>query len=186
MTRHGTLAYYLAAWIVSCPAVALFCWGIAAVRSGVGHAFSRGSFLFLFELLFFALMFGAGDALLFAFILRRLMRLIGARNAATWAMAGAVLAIALVFALGAAWDRLSDSTWFGSQNAPPQGLASFAITFLFEGPRDIWNVGWWQVPIEGAGIGAVLGLIDRAFNAAAAGATDARSGEAAGAGQSPA
>jgi urea transporter len=185
MTRHGTLAYYLAAWIVGCPAVALFCWGIVAVRLGMGNAFSGGNLLVLFELLFFALMFGAGDSLLFAFILRRLMRLIVTRNAAIWAMAGAVLAFALVFALGVAWDRLSDSTWFGLRNGP-QGLASFAITLLFEGPRDIWNVGWWQVPIEGAGIGAVLGLIDRAFNPATVAIASPRDNETAQAGQTPA
>jgi len=152
MTRHGTLAYYLAAWIIGCPVVALFYWLIGATQAGSASAGA------LFEICFFALLVGIGDALLFAFLLRRVMHVINARKIVIWTVAGALLASALIFLFAQAWHRLQDS---------PQGAAAFATTFLFAGPGAMWNTGWWQVPIEGAGIGAVLGLIDRAFNPAA-------------------
>ena len=33
MTRHGTLAYYLAAWVIGCPVVALVFWLIESVQT---------------------------------------------------------------------------------------------------------------------------------------------------------
>ena len=149
MTRHGTLAYYLAAWIIGCPVVGLFYWLIGSVQAGSANSSA------LFEFVFFALMVGAADAILFAFVLRRVMHSTGVRSVALWTLAGAVLAFALIFVFAQAWYKLHG----GSQSA-----ASFALTVFFAGPGAIWNVGWWQAPIEGAGLGAVLGLIDRAFN----------------------
>jgi hypothetical protein len=173
MTRHGTLAYYLAAWIIGCPVVAFFYWLIGAVEARFASSSA------LFEICFFALMIGAADSLLFAFLLRRLMHWARVGSVAAWTLAGAALALALIFVFAQAWYRLHDSS---------QGIISLATTFLFAGPGAIWNAGWWQVPVEGAGIGAVLGLIDRAFNRAATEAAPTPSGEshAARAGQSPA
>jgi hypothetical protein len=162
MTRHGTLAYYLAAWIIGCPVVALFFWLIASVRAGLANSST------LFEICFFALLLGVGDALLFAFLLRRLMHWTGARSIALWTLAGAALLTALIFLFSQAWSRLLGSS---------QGVVSVAVSFLFAGPGAIWTVGWWQVPIEGAGVSAVLGLIDRAFNPAAGEAAPASPGE---------
>ena len=157
MTRHGTLVYYLAAWIIGCSVVALFCWGILAVQDG------RASYPLLFAAFFFALISGAADTLLFGFILRRAMRLIGARSVALWSFAGAVLSLALVFLLAFVWNRLPLRIGSG-----PAG--DIASVFVLGGPAAIWMSGWWQSPIEGAVLGAVLALIDRAFNPAAAGA----------------
>ena len=162
MTRHGTLAYYLAAWIIGCPVVALVYWLIGAVQAGSANSSA------LFEICFFALMAGAADSLLFAFLLRRLMHWAGARQIAIWSLAGAAILLALVFLFALASYKLSESS---------SSAASVARTFFFAGPGSIWNLGWWQAPIEGAGIGAVLGLVDLAFNPVTAVVGSVRSGE---------
>ena len=153
MTRHGTLAYYLSAWIIGCPTVALVFWVIQSARS------QSASSSALLEVCFFSLTFGVLDSLLFAFLLRRTMHLLGSRNVAIWALAGAVLWLALLSPLAWMSDRL------------PQALHQpfyFLTAYLCWGPRAVWAVGWWQAPMEGAAVGAVLSLIDRAFNPAPA------------------
>ncbi len=52
----------------------------------------------------------------------------------------------------------------------------------------MWSSGWWQAALDGAAIGAVLSLVDLAFNPGRAPETAAGpdQGEAAPAGQSPA
>jgi hypothetical protein len=174
MTRHGTLAYYLAAWVIGCPVVALVFWLIESVQTGSASPSA------LLEICFFALMSGAIDSLLFAFLLRRMMHALGTRNAAAWGLAGAALSFALVFVLAWIFGKLPASL--------QQGPAYFLSAFVFEGPEAIWRSGWWQAPIEGAGIAAVLSLVDRAFNRIEPAETGAPSGktEAAHAGQSPA
>jgi hypothetical protein len=174
MTRHGTLAYYLAAWVIGCPVVALVFWSIESVQTGSASSSA------LLEICFFALMSGALDSLLFAFLLRRMMHGLGSRNAAAWSLAGATLSFVLVCVLAWVFGKLPGSI--------QQGPAYFLSSFVFAGPDAMWRSGWWQTPIEGAGIAAVLCLVDRAFNridAAETGASAEKS-EAAHAGQSPA
>ena len=125
-------------------------------------------------------MCGALDSLLFAFLLRRVMHGLGTRNAAVWGLTGAALSFVLVFRLAWVFGKLPGSM--------QQGPAYFLSLFVFTGPATIWNSGWWQAPIDGAGIAAVLSLVDRAFNrvdTAETGASAEKS-EAAHAGQSPA
>lgn len=174
MTRHGTLAYYLAAWVIGCPVVALVFWLIESVHAGPASSSA------LLEICFFALMSGALDSVLFAFLLRRVMHGLGTRNAAVWGLAGAALSFMLVFLLAWVFEKLSGSL--------QQGPAYFLSSFVLTGPATIWSSGWWQAPIDGAGIAAVLCLVDRAFNRvdAAENAASAEKSEAAHAGQSPA
>jgi len=174
MTRHGTLAYYLAAWVIGCPVVALLFWLIESAQTGSASSSA------LLEICFFALMSGALDSLLFAFLLRRVMHGLGTRNAALWGLAGSALSFVLVFALAWIFGKLPGSL--------QQGPAYFLSSFVFVGPDAMWRSGWWQVPIEGAGIAAVLCLVDRAFNRVDLAETGASAGnpEAAQAGQSPA
>ena len=174
MTRHGTLAYYLAAWVIGCPVVALVFWLIESVHTGSASSSA------LLEFCFFALMCGALDSLLFAFILRRAMHGLGTRNAAVWGLTGAGSVALLVFPLAWVFERLPGSM--------QQGPAYFLSSFVFAGPAAMWNSGWWQAPIDGAGIAAVLCLVDRAFNRVDAAETGALADErqAAPAGQSPA
>lgn len=150
MTRHGTLAYYLAAWVIGCPVVALVFWLIESVQTGSASSSA------LLEICFFALMSGALDSLLFALLLRRMMHGLGTRNAAAWGLSGAALSFVLVFALAWIFGKLPASM--------QQGPAYFLSSFVFTGPEAIWRSGWWQAPIDGAGIAAVLSLVDRAFN----------------------
>ena len=174
MTRHGTLAYYLAAWVIGCPVVALVFWLIESVHTGSASSST------LLEICFFALMSGALDSLLFAFLLRRVLHVLGTRNAVVWGLTGGALSLVLVFTLAWIFERLTGSM--------QQGLAYFLSLFVFTAPEAIWRSGWWQTPIEGAGIAAVLCLVDRAFNrvdAAETGASAEKS-EAAHVGQSPA
>jgi hypothetical protein len=174
MTRRGTLAYYLAAWVIGCPVVALVFWLIESVQTGSASSSA------LLEICFFALMSGALDSLLFAFLLRRVMHGLGTRNAAVWSLTGAVLSFVLVFLLAWFFGKL-----LGSMQ---QGPAYFLSSFVFTGPEAMWRSGWWQAPIEGAGIAAVLCLVDRAFNRIDLAETGASADkpEAAHAGQSPA
>ncbi len=152
MTRHGTLAYYLAAWVIGCFIVSLMAGFIDVVA---GHAV-RASMLL--ELYFFALVFGAADILLFAFLLRRLMRWWGTHAVWTWLLAGAGLGFALVVLLGEAntvWPR-----W----NSLMDGALGFFLMAIFGTPDVLRHAGLWQAPIEGAAIAATLCLVDRAFN----------------------
>ena len=149
MTRHGTLAYYLSAWIIGCPTVALGNWLILVARRESGGSFD----LFLF--CFFALIFGAADAVVFAFVLRQIMHWTKARSPMIWALAGAALGLVLaltIFSLPA--DTL-------------ELLMKGPGLFVTAAPVVLRKSGWWQTPIEGAAISAVLSLIDGAFNPAA-------------------
>jgi hypothetical protein len=171
MTRHGTLAYYLAAWVIGCPVVALMVWLIVSIQTGFA-----GSAILL-EFCFFSLMCGAIDMLFFAFILRRAMHGLGTRNAAVWALTGGALSLLMLSQLAWVFGKLPG-------NAPAYLLRSF----VFAGPQAIWTSGWWQAPIDGACVAAVLCLVDRAFNRVDASETgaSAEQSEAAPVGQSPA
>jgi hypothetical protein len=152
MTRHGTLAYYLAAWVIGCFVSSLLVWiGDAQAGSPVGAST-------LLAIYFVALFFGALDTLLFAFLLRRLMRWWGTRSVWIWLAAGAGLATVLILLMMPVYDRLSVS---GAWNRGPLGLL-LAITLA--GPSVIRDSGLWHAPVEGAITAAVLCLVDRAFN----------------------
>ena len=135
MTRHGTLAYYLAAWVIGCPVVALVFSLIESVQTGSASSSA------LLEICFFALMAGALDSLLFAFLLRRTMHGLGTRNAGVWGLTGAVVSFGLLFVLAWVYGRLPGSL----QWAP--AISEFVCA---TGPATIWNSGWWQAPVDGA------------------------------------
>jgi len=171
MTRHGTLAYYLAAWVIGCPIVAFVVWLIVSIQTRSASSSA------LLEFCFFSLMCGAIDVLFFAFILRRAMHGLGTRNAAIWGLTGATLALLMVSQLAWVFGKL-----------PGSALAYLLSSFVFAGPQAIWSSGWWQAPIDGAGVAAVLCLVDRAFNRVDASETgaSAEKSEAAHVGQSSA
>src|SRR5215469_17925078 len=66
MTRRGSLAYYLAAWVCGCFFMALTIWLGNEVHPTVPR-----SVALLLVTYFFSLMFGAVTSLLFGFFLRR-------------------------------------------------------------------------------------------------------------------
>lgn len=152
MTRQGTLAYYLAAWVIGCFIVSLLAW-LIGVMAGQP---ARASVLLITY--FFGLVFGVVDALLFAFLLRRFMRWWGTHAIWAWLVVGAGVGFALILLLTEA-----NNAWI-SWNGPLNQPIAFFLSALLAAPDALRRAGFWQVPIEGAAIAAVLCLVDRAFN----------------------
>jgi len=165
MTRRGSLAYYLAAWVIGCFIVSLLVW-FGQTRSGAAVAAPS-----LLAIYFLALVFGAVDTLFFAFLLRRVMHWWGTQIVWIWLLTGAGLATALMLSLIPVYDRIFNS---GAWNRGPLG---FLLAIVLAGPGVIRDSGMWHAPVEGAATAAVLCLVDRAFN---------RPAEASDAKQSPA
>lgn len=149
MTRRGTLAYYLAAWVIGCFVVAFLQWAGEAFAGEI-HTAS-----FLLTTYFFALAFGAVAILMFAFLLRRLMRLLGTHTLWMWLLAGALLSFLEVLALVRAEGALI------SIRSGPFGEFLFAVAL---NPADaLAGPNFWQAPVAGAATAFVLCLVDRAF-----------------------
>jgi hypothetical protein len=152
VTRRGTLAYYLAAWVIGSTSVALVLWIIAAVS---GEPLSAPMLL---RINFLSLIFGAPGSLAFAFLLRRLMRWWGSHDVWKWLVMGAWLAMVPVLLLVPLYERFSRSMNFNP------GSPGFVLALILAGPGLLSHSGLWQVPIEGAVTAAVLCLVDRAFD----------------------
>ena len=158
MTRRGTLAYYLAAWVIGCFVLSAMAWAFARPQEGVAlPAPAR-----LLILYFLALAYGAVDILLFAFLLRRAMRVWGTHNIAIWMLAGAALGAAVVKLLLVSGDALT-----GMTSLSGRGPLSYVLLAFWTAPNALRLAGIWQAPVGGAVIAAVLCLVDRAFNRAA-------------------
>ena len=101
MTRRGSLIYYLTAWICGCFFMSLAIWtrDLWSVATGPSSR-SREAFGVLF-FYFYGLVFGALAVLIGAFLLRRIMALLKCKTPSHWAVAGAILAPALIGGLGA-------------------------------------------------------------------------------------
>src|SRR5690242_1231041 len=87
MTRRGTLAYYLAAWVIGCFVAAFLQWTGEALAGEI-HTAS-----ILLTTYFFTLVFGAATILLFAFVLRRGMRMMRTHALWAWLLSGAILSV---------------------------------------------------------------------------------------------
>ena len=85
MTRRGTLAYYLAAWVIGCFVLSVMAWVWASPQEGIPLA-APARLLILY---FLSLAYGAVDMLLFAFLLRGAMRLWGTHALWAWIIVGA-------------------------------------------------------------------------------------------------
>jgi hypothetical protein len=98
MTRHGTLAYYLTVWVVGCF---FMTFAVLAHDAFVLSANARefvniaSNFIFVY---FFGLIYGATTALLYGFVLRRLMSWSRAARIWQWILAGSILVIPFFFA----------------------------------------------------------------------------------------
>jgi hypothetical protein len=155
MTRRGTLAYYLAAWVIGCFVVSLMAWIFAPPQEGAPLP-GPARLLILY---FLSLAYGAVDILVFAFLLRRVMRLWKTHNIWLWSVAGAVLGAALVRLLLWSGDALT-----GMSPLSAHGPVSFLLLALWTAPNALRQAGIWQAPTGGALVAAVLCLVDRAFN----------------------
>ncbi len=155
MTRNGSLAYYLAAWICGCFFMALGFWVDIHWLRG---AWSQGEFLdvgFL-AICFFGLILGAVPSLLFAWMLRRLMRVFAIERFRFWIFTGAGLALLLIWLLGSVGHLARD----------PRLLPYSALPiwpFLLVGPVSVLEAGIWAAVPVGAATAGVLFAIHRAF-----------------------
>jgi hypothetical protein len=145
MTRHGTLAYYLAAWVIGGFVVA------------IPYLFATGpiSPSALLMTYFFALIIGLVGLLLFAFLLRLVMRPLDTHILWIWVLVGAAISSALVSVLAIASER--------RPAALQSGLPLTIASMILGGAEAIRQTGIWQAPVDGAATGLILCLVDRAF-----------------------
>jgi hypothetical protein len=153
MTRRGSLAYYLAAWVCGCCFMTLGAWLVAgeAINQNAPGLRSAAGFLVLY---FFGLIFGLFPSLLFAFLLRRIMTGLGAQRLWVWLLVGAALAYPMLAGLG----------WIGrlpGRFGRPDG---FLWMLLFAGYRS-WPSAVLLAAIPAAtATSAVLFSVHRAFS----------------------
>src|SRR5690242_4416875 len=149
MTRRGTLAYYLAAWVIGCFVVALLQWTGEAAAGEIRTA------SILLTTYFFTLVFGAATILLFAFVLRRGMRMMRTHALWAWLLSGAILSVLEILALAHVRSALVSIRWGEFGDILSAAVLNAAASMS---GRDLW-----QVPVDGATTASVLCLVDRAF-----------------------
>ena len=155
MTRHGSLAYYLAAWVCGCLFATVAFWlDIHVLRiSSMQDAFIQVGLLAFY---FFGLLLGAVPSLLFGWGLRRLMKPFPKSGVWVWAAAGAILALLLVWLLGGVEHLARDPRFLPYSALPIWPFLIVGPAYLAEGPL------WLMLPV-GAATAAVLFAVERAF-----------------------
>jgi hypothetical protein len=159
MTRSGSLAYYLAAWICGCFFLALAVWAHAAAAGHSPLAGQSGASSLL-TVYFFSLIFGFLDSILGGFLLRRVAIAAHFGRAWQWAVAGALLAPLEIFALA----RCGDAMLWQPGNIP--SLWSFFVL----APMIVEREATWLAAPAGALAALVLYSIHKAFGPKADGA----------------
>jgi hypothetical protein len=152
MTRHGSLAYYLAAWVCGCFFMTLGAWFLSGASIGQNAPGLRSA-AGLLVLYFFGLIFGLFPSLLFAFLLRRVMTGVGAPRLWAWVLAGAALAYPFLAGLG----------WIGRLPRRFGRPDEFLWALLFAGYRDWPRVVLLAAIPAAAATSAVLFSVHRAF-----------------------
>lgn len=153
MTRRGSLIYYLAAWALGCffMVVVVWCDDLILVSSQDRLREATEGFL---TLIVYGYLFGAPTALLFGFLLRRIMLALKCKTPLHWAIAGAILAPLVVVALGLASRNVA--------RVLAQEYAS--VLFPLVGAENVLRAGWWLTIPAGAATAYYLGRIERAFS----------------------
>jgi hypothetical protein len=154
MTRRGSLAYYLVAWICGCFFVSMAVWLKDLVRPGYVNAFLnlRSAFGLLF-LCFFALVLGFFSSLAGAFLLRRIAVWQRWVQAWQWMLAGAVLAPAVIGPLG----------WLQRNADEHHRQLPRVISMVAYGPAVVFDAGLWLAVPAGALTAWVLYRVYLAF-----------------------
>jgi hypothetical protein len=152
MTRRGSLIYYLAAWALGCFFMVLVLWCQAMVW-GVSREILRGGAEGFLSLIFYGYVVGAPTALLYGFLLRRIMVTLQCKTPLHWAIAGGILAPLLVVALAAVCRSAA--------HVAPEYYA--AAVYPVAAAQAIIEVGWWLTIPAGAATAYYLGRIQRAF-----------------------
>jgi hypothetical protein len=153
MTRSGSLAYYLTAWICGCFFMSLIVWVRDLFGATADNAFSTHSVFGLIFFYFYGLVFGAIAALVGGFLLRRVMTALKCKTPSHWAAAGAILAPAVITVLGL-WGR---HVGIDEQS----GMR--ALRIITFGPKIVVETGWWLAIPAGAATSYLLCRVQRAF-----------------------
>lgn len=153
MSRRGSAAYYLAAWICGGTFASAAIW----VRSHSPTSFTlagspAGAGFFFF--CFVGLILGFLPALLEALLLRLMAQAFHMRGTLAWAVAAAIVAVGANAALG----RIGGGSIGNSERWD-------ALALLTQGPALLIAGGWWMPVIPGALTGMVLSRIETAFSA---------------------
>lgn len=151
MTRSGSLAYYLAAWVCGGFFMSVTIWMGSAL-----HPTRPRTAVLLLYIYFLSLIFGAVMSLLFAFLLRRVANGMQWRSTWQWLVGAAILAPLLTVLLGtiASSHAAPDSHWRNWIFVPLAG------TYLANGGNR------WMALLAapaGAATAWVLFRVDRAF-----------------------
>jgi hypothetical protein len=153
MTRRGSLAYYLTAWICGCFFMSLAVWIRDLFGASPNDAFSSRSVFGLIFFYFYGLVFGAIAALIGAFVLRRVMVALQCLTATHWAAVGAMLAPVLIAILGILGKRMGTEGQGGLR----------VLRLITYGPMTVFEAGWWLPIPAGAASAYLLGRVQRAF-----------------------
>lgn len=153
MTRRGSLAYYLTAWVCGC-----FFMTVCFVGSPAPSQFPQRIILGLIYFYFLSLFFGAFTSLLFGFLLRRIAGGLEFSRAWQWILTGAILAPVLVSVLGSIYLIHGRATEF---LLPIQLYLLYAPQLILSGGMRML----WRVIPAGAATAWVLFRIHRAFAA---------------------
>ena len=152
MTRRGSVAYYLAAWICGCFFVSLAIWLKDLAGPAIGFVNIRNVFGLLF-FCFYGLILGAVSSLLGGFLLRRLAARAGWKHAWEWVIAGGILAPLVIAALG----------WASRIAALHQKTLPRLVSLATYGPSVVLNAGLWLAVPAGSLTALVLYRIHHAF-----------------------
>jgi hypothetical protein len=153
MTRRGSLAYYLTAWICGCFFMSLAVWTRDLFGASSNDAFSSPSVFGLILFYSYGLVVGAITALLGALLLRRVMAALKCLTASHWAAVGAILAPVLIAILGILGKRIGT-----------EGQGDLRVLRLVTyGPMTVFEAGWWLPIPAGAATAYLLCRVQRAF-----------------------
>lgn len=158
MTRRGSFAYYSAAVVCGSFFVALTYYIHSAMEWGLDSRWAQ-DFLFAY---FLAIIGGFVPLLLYGFVLRRITRMFHWQFAWQWALAGAIVGIALLW-LMARLGYLAEGTYFSPER---QRLKAFLV-YPFVGAMMFTAKPFWlPIPVLVA-TAYVLLRIHRAFEPSA-------------------
>jgi hypothetical protein len=120
---------------------------------GLSRGLLRGGAEGFLSLIFYGYLVGAPTALLYGFVLRRVMRALRCKTPLHWAIAGGILAPLLVVVLAAVCRSAA--------HVPPEYYAP--AVYPVAAAQAIMEVGWWLTIPAGAATGYYLGRVERAF-----------------------
>ena len=154
MTRRGSFAYYSAAIVCGCFFIAAAYHVHSVWMYGAGESWAR-DFLFAY---FLTIIGGFLSTLLFAFLLRRVLRALRWQAGWQWLVAGAVIGVALLWVL----TRLGyfiEATHFSAG----MQLAKSVLMFPLVGPVMFSATPFWLPPLPFVATAWLLHRIYRAF-----------------------